>query len=281
MVRFAAYAGASTALAVGVVLHAFNQRPNFYSATVYLAQSQACRIVLLNLVLLSTYTILRALQKALYGPLRAIEREQLWDKSWYAITETALAMTTFRDEVGVYFLVMFGTLLAGKIWAWISESRVDMLEQQPPANPKLFHARMLASLFISELFDILMLNYCVNTLINRPRPGMMVMYAFEYAVLFITSSSITLRYVLSLNEIVVMKKQTQAKLEERREEVRAARQDAERLAAEGTQEMPTNLEREEDIDENDIDVPGWEQKGKYILFLDLVTGKNSNERACA
>ena len=135
-------------------------------------------------------------------------------------------------------------------------------------------------MFISELFDILMLNYCVNTLINQPRPGMMVMYAFEYAVLFITSSSITLRYVLSLNEIVVMKKQTQAKMEERREEIRAARQDAERLAAEGTQQVPPNLEREEDIDENDIDVPGWEQKGKYILFLDLLTGMVLKGPAC-
>lgn len=270
--RFAAYAGVSTALATGVVLHAFNQRPNYYSAIVYLAQSQACRMILLNLVLLSTYTFVRALQKALYGPLRAIEREQLWDKSWYAITETALAMTMFRDEVGVYFMVMFVSLLAGKIWAWISEGRVEILEQQPPANPRLFHVRMMVSLLISEIFDLVMLRYCVNTLISQPRPGMMVMFAFEFAVLFITSSSITLRYFLAVYEIVEVKKQTQAKVQERREEIRAARQEAERQPEEGMERPAPVLEREEDIDENDIDVPGWEAKGKWILFLDLFTG---------
>lgn len=271
--RFAAYAGASTALAGAVIFHAFNQRPNFFSAIIYLSQSQACRMILLNLLALSAYILIRSLQKALYGPLRAIEREQLWDKSWYAITETALAMTTFRDEVGVYFLVMFVSLLAGKIWAWISEGRVEMLEQQPPANPKLFHTRMVASLVIAELFELLMLRYCVNTLISQPRPGMMVMFAFEFAVLFVTSSSTTIRYVLSLQEMAVKIKQTRAKVEERKEEIRVARQESERQRAEGNEQTPAVLEREEDIDENDFDVPGWEGKGTWILFLDLFTGR--------
>lgn len=36
---------ASTVLAAGVVLKAFHERPNFYSASVYLFQSSACRMV--------------------------------------------------------------------------------------------------------------------------------------------------------------------------------------------------------------------------------------------
>ena len=100
----------------------------------------------------------------------------------------------------------------------------------------------------------------------------MVMFAFEFAVLFITSSSITLRYVLALYEIAEVQKQTQAKVQERREEIRMARQEAEQQTGEGTERPPAVLEREEDVDENDIDVPGWEAKGKWILFLDLFTG---------
>lgn len=271
--RFAAYSGVSIALAAIVVTHAFNQRPNFYSATVYLAQSQACRMILLNLAMMSAYTLIRGLQKLLYGPLRAIEREQLWDRSWYAITETALAMTTFRDEVGAYFMIMFVCLLAGKIWAWISESRVDTLEQQAPANPKLFHARLVTSLVISELFDVLMLRYCVNILLEQPRPGMMVMFAFEFAVLFITSSSIMARYTLALQETLIVQRQTKARIEERREEIRAARQDAHRAAADNSTEAAiTPSSNEEDVDDGDIDVPGWQEKGRWILFLDLLTG---------
>ena len=82
------------------------------------------------------------LQRLFYGPLRPIEIEQLYEKAWFAITETCLAMTIFREEVGGWFLVMFVCLLIGKVWGWIGEGRVEILEQQPPSNPRLFHARL-------------------------------------------------------------------------------------------------------------------------------------------
>lgn len=43
--RLAAYAGTSALVAAGALLKAFHQRPNFYSATVYLSQSNACVLV--------------------------------------------------------------------------------------------------------------------------------------------------------------------------------------------------------------------------------------------
>lgn len=226
--------------------------------------------------LLSAGASVYGLQRLLYGPLRAIEIEQLWDKAWYAITETALAMTTFRDEVGGWFFVMFMSLLAGKVWGWIGEGRVETLEQQPPANPRLFHARLLTSLLLSEAFDILMLRYCVRTLLDDARPGMMVMFAFEFAVLAIASTSTTARYGLTLQEKAIIKRQTKAKVEERREELRAARQEADQAGADrGSDSAPAAIRRPEDeeIDESEIDVPGWQEKGRYLLFLDLTTGE--------
>lgn len=47
-------------------------------------------------------------------------------------------------------------------------------------------------------------------------------------------------------------------------------------AAEGN-EAPTFAEplpSEDDVEEMDIEVPGWEAKGQYILSLDLATGEN-------
>ena len=232
--------------------------------------------ILLNMLLLTAGASMYVLQRLFYGPLRAIEIEQLWDKAWYAITETALAMTTFRDEVGGWFFIMFVSLLAGKVWGWISEGRVDIMEQQPPANPRLFHARLMASLLLSETFDLLMLRYCLQTLAAQPRPGMMVMFAFEFAVLAIASSSTTIRYALHLQEKIVIKRQTQLKVEERREEIRNARREAQAQdTQDATTTAPSNLPREEEIDENEIDVPGWQEKGRYILFLDLATGKQT------
>ncbi|RDW71294.1 hypothetical protein BP6252_07857 [Coleophoma cylindrospora] len=270
------YAGASTALAAGVVISAFHQRANFYSACVYLSQSNLCLMILVNLILLIYGSFMYGLQRLCFGPLRPIEIEQLYEKAWFAITETCLAMTIFREEVGAWFLVMFVALLTGKVWGWIGDGRVEVLEQQPPANPRLFHIRLSISLGMSVLYDIWLMSYTIRTVIQQARPNMMVMFLFEFAVLATSSISTMFRYWISLIEASVVKKQTQERLAERRREVREERAQMIRdraVAAEGTSESPSTdgLPNEEDVDEMDIEVPGWEAKGQWVLSLDLAT----------
>ncbi|KAI9781507.1 MAG: E3 ubiquitin-protein ligase hrd1 [Geoglossum umbratile] len=120
----------STVLAAGVVIRAFQERANFYSAAVYLSQSNACLTILTNLLLLCVAGVMFGLQRLLYRPPRPIEIEQLYEKALFAITETRLAMAIFREEVGGWFLVTFVALLVGEVWDWIREGRVELLEQQ-------------------------------------------------------------------------------------------------------------------------------------------------------
>jgi E3 ubiquitin-protein ligase synoviolin len=223
-----------------------------------------------------------------YGPLRPIEIEQLYEKAWFAVTETCLAMTIFRDEVGAWFLVMFVALLAGKVWGWIGEGRVEILEQQPPANPRLVHFRLSLSLVLSLVYDMWLMSYTIRTVIQQARPNMMVMFLFEFAILTTSSWSTAFRYALSLMEARIIKKQTQERLEWRRREVREEREEILRQrAAAGATEGATasenadasesaadlsTLPSEDDVDEMDIEVPGWEAKGQWVLSLDLVTG---------
>ena len=216
------------------------------------------------------------LQRLFYGPLRPIEIEQLYEKAWFAITETCLAMTIFREEVGGWFLVMFICLVIGKVWGWIGEGRVEILEQQPPSNPRLFHARLSISLIISTLFDIFMLQYSINTVLLHARPNMMVMFVFEFAVLTTTSLSTALRYTISLRETAVIKKQIQ----DRRAQLRRDRLSPQ--TREPTADSSTSSELhtsqtiiDADIDSMDIDVPGWEEKGRWVFYLDLATGVES------
>jgi E3 ubiquitin-protein ligase synoviolin len=218
-----------------------------------------------------------------YGPLRPIEIEQLYEKGWFAVTETALAMTIFRDEVGAWFLVMFVALLAGKVWGWIGEGRVEVLEQQPPANPRLVHIRLSLSLTLSLVYDLWLLGYTINTVIQQAKANMMVMFLFEFAILITSSFSTAIRYCISLIEARIVKQQTVERLEWRRREVREEREEIlrQRAAAaaapetaetdEPAPELP-ELPSEDDVDEMDIEVPGWEAKGQWVLTLDLMTG---------
>ncbi|KAF4548611.1 RING-H2 zinc finger domain-containing protein 2 [Elsinoe fawcettii] len=267
--RLAAYAGTSAALAAGALIKAFSQRPNYYSATVYLAQSNACVLILTNLALVCTVSFIYGLQRLLYGRLRPIEIEQLSEKAWYAVLDTLLAMPSLRDDVGGWLLVIFVLLLAGKVWGWIAEGRVDLLEQQPPQNPRLFHARLAASLLVSVAFSSFMTKYCTQSVLDNPRPGMMVIFTFEFAILTIFSLFTLSRYFLALFEIYITQQQTRQKVEERKAEIREERTRALRDSGDETGSIvePTD----DDVDENEVDVPGWEEKRRWLFGLELAT----------
>jgi E3 ubiquitin-protein ligase synoviolin len=257
-------------------------RPRLLYSTVQDARITVWQI-LINLILFIYGSFMYGLQRLCYGALRPIEVEQLYEKAWFAITETCLAMTIFREEVGAWFLVMFVALLTGKVWGWIGDGRVEVLEQQPPANPRLFHIRLSVSLVMSVLYGLWLMKYTINTVIQQARPNMMVMFLFEFAILTTSSFATSFRYGISLMEAKVVKKQTQERLAERRREVREERaemirqREAAATSADGGDAVPSTapLPSEDDVDEMDIEVPGWEAKGQWVLTLDLVTGEQT------
>lgn len=82
------------------------------------------------MMILIASVIGHGLQRLFYGPLRAMEIEQIYEKAWYAVTETCLAMTIFRDEFDVRFIIMFGVLLFMKCFSWIGGGRVEFVSSQ-------------------------------------------------------------------------------------------------------------------------------------------------------
>ena len=217
------------------------------------------------------------LQRLCYGPLRQSEIEQLYERGWFAVTETCLAMTIFREEIGAFFLVMFTSLVTGKVWGWIGEGRVEVLEQQPPTNPRLFHTRLTFSLILSFVYDVSMLMYALNTVVQQARPTMMLMFLFEFAVLAVNSVQTGARYIIWAVEQHITERQKRQRTEARRRQIREQREALVRRSEAG-EEVGAELEElpnEEDIDEMDIEVPGWDSKGQWVLTLDLVIGKNT------
>ncbi|KAG0643577.1 hypothetical protein HOY80DRAFT_372119 [Tuber brumale] len=274
--RLAVYGATSAVLGAGVILSAFNHRANFYSACVHLGQSNACLMVLANLLLLLSILFGHGLQLVFYGPLRAPEIERLYEKAWYAVTETCLAMTIFRDEFDVRFIVMFGVLLFIKCFSWIGGGRVEFMETQPPANPTLFHLRLASSLILLLSACGAMLWHSILSVLERGRPNMMVMFAFEFAILLITSLGITGRYVLNVVEKFILKHEAARRREARaveREEIhnQRAEQRGDNQRRRGSGEIVEDEAAPEDDDDEEIDVGGWEEKGTWVFYLELTT----------
>eukprot|EP00058_Branchiostoma_floridae_P024686 XP_002610176.1 hypothetical protein BRAFLDRAFT_121543 [Branchiostoma floridae] len=67
----------------------------------------------------------KLVRKLFFGQLRAAEMEHLIERSWYAVTETCLAFTVFRDDFSPRFVALFTFLLFLKCFHWLAEDRVD------------------------------------------------------------------------------------------------------------------------------------------------------------
>lgn len=127
-----------------------------------------------NLLILLALIFGHVLQRIFYGPLRATEIEQIYEKAWYAVTETCLAMTIFRDEFDVRFIIMFGVLLFVKCFSWIGAGRVEFMEQQPPERPVLFHIRLASSLLLLAAGCGGLVWHAITSVLERGKPNMMV-----------------------------------------------------------------------------------------------------------
>ncbi|EGX47199.1 hypothetical protein AOL_s00097g38 [Orbilia oligospora ATCC 24927] len=262
--RLVAYGAISTLVASSVVLQAFHQRANFYSACVHLAQSNACVMILTNFGFFMTLMFGKIIQKIFYGPLRAAEVEHLYEKAWYAITETCLAMTIFRDEFHSGYVMMFTILLFLKCFHWLGNDRVDFMEQTPPDHPYLFHIRLAGSLISLLLLDLVLTRHCILTLMQLPKPNMLVMFAFEFAILAVAGSGTLFRYLIAVAERIITLRKTRL-YRERRTRVLQRRVDRGIISEEEMRDILLEEEEAGDV------INAWEGKAIFLFTMEIAT----------
>lgn len=133
------------------------------------------------------------IQQVLFGNLRVIEVEHLYERSWFSVMDTFLALTMFRDEFDVMFVSMFGFLLFVKVFHWICGDRVDFMEQSPDLSLS-FHLRIFATVLWLSLLDISFVIYAAYSVLNSG-PTMLVVFGFEFALLLVNILSTFVKYV--------------------------------------------------------------------------------------
>lgn len=196
--RTTLYCSLSTVLTSVVVLNAFDARPNFFSAAMYLSQSSACLMILTNMFLVCTLISGKILQQIFFGRLRAIEVDHLYERAWYAVTETCLAMTIFREEFDSTFFLFFTLLLTVKIFHWLAQDRIEYMEQTIEVA-RSFHVRMSSIIALLFTVDVWLVASCLNKILAHG-PNVMIMFAFEFTILAATILSVAGKYTLNLIE---------------------------------------------------------------------------------
>lgn len=131
-IRLRAYALLSVLASVACVAHAIHVRRQFYSVVIHLATSKISVTILGNMAFVAALCFAQVLRQMFLGSLRAAELDRLYEKTWFAITETCLALTIFREELRFRFVFMFTVLLFVKVFHWLSQFR-----SIPPYAPGL------------------------------------------------------------------------------------------------------------------------------------------------
>lgn len=195
--RIYAYSIISTLAAISTVAIAFTERSNFYAAVVFLGRSNGCLLVLLNFLFVVALISGRILQLIYFGPLRRSEVELVCERSWYSLVGTLLAVSIFRDDFSVSFVILFGLLLFLKIFHWLSAERVASI-MQSPSVPRIFHARMVSILITLLLADLLLVGFSLQMLIvKKIKIGMMVLFTSEFIILTALLCNTIAQYILN------------------------------------------------------------------------------------
>ncbi|XP_076463487.1 E3 ubiquitin-protein ligase synoviolin A-like [Babylonia areolata] len=186
--------GISFAMTAGVIANAYYQKKQFYPSVVYITKSNPSMAVIYLQAFVFVILMGKLLRKIFFGQLRAAEMEHLIERSWYAVTETCLAFTVFRDDFSPRFVALFTLLLFLKCFHWLAEDRVDFMERSPVISI-LFHMRVLSLLTFLGMLDMYFVNHAYySTLVKGPT--VQLVFGFEYAILFTVIAMTFIKYVL-------------------------------------------------------------------------------------
>ncbi|KAK3594629.1 hypothetical protein CHS0354_013254 [Potamilus streckersoni] len=197
--RSLVFTGLSLVLSSVVVGNAYMQKKQFYPSVVYITKSNSSMAVLYLQAFVFVVLMGKLCRKIFFGQLRAAETEHLIERSWYAVTETCLAFTVFRDDFSPRFVALFTLLLFLKCFHWLAEDRVDYMERSPVIS-WLFHIRAISLITVLFMLDLLFINYAYYSTLLKGASVQLV-FGFEYAILLTVVFMTLTKYLLHCIDI--------------------------------------------------------------------------------
>ncbi|KAG7396839.1 E3 ubiquitin-protein ligase synoviolin [Phytophthora boehmeriae] len=192
--KFWLYSSASLVACVGLLWYTYVTRQQFYPAVIYLVTSKVSVLVLGNAGLVLTTLFGRVLKSLFLGTLRDAEVELLHENVRYAITETCLALTIFREEISFHVMVLFTSLVFLKIFHWLSQARIEFIEQTDIIS-RLTHIRLVGLMAMLAAVDTAFVVWC-SLKVMEIGPSVFILFGFEFLILLVTIVATFLRYVL-------------------------------------------------------------------------------------
>lgn len=186
---------------IGAVAHAYILKVQFYPTIVYLVTSKIAVFMLCNLLIVATVEFGKLCKRIFLSELRTAEVELLYENSRYAITETCLALSIFREELGFATGAMFTTLLFAKMFHWLCQSRLEFMEQAENLS-RFTYCRIVALLMVLASVDAYFVYKCTMDVVDNG-PSVLILFGFEFLILWVTLTAIAIRFCLHIIDLRV------------------------------------------------------------------------------
>lgn len=193
--RLFLYTLVSFAAALAVIANAMLKRGQFYPAVIYLSTSKLSLMVMGNAIFTMLVLVGKTAKVVFFGTLREVEIEQMYDKAWSALIEMCIAMTIFREEFSTRFVALATALSFVKIFHWLTEHRLEYIEQAYLQLPRSAHLRIASLMVLLTALDIMCVQYAVTKTLEKG-PSVLLLFAFEYVVLLATVLTLFVKYLI-------------------------------------------------------------------------------------
>lgn len=166
-----------------MILPVIKTSPTFFAAGVKLSEGIST-VVLANWLVVMAAIIGKALQKVLFGELRLIEIEHIYERSRFTVLNSLIALTMFSND----FLLVPGILtlfsLFMKVFHWVLQDRFDYIFQNATSPAQVIRTRNTMTLFLLLYVDFNLVYSCVEYSFGN-NPDVYFAFGFEFAVMFL------------------------------------------------------------------------------------------------
>ncbi|KAF0726824.1 hypothetical protein AaE_009565, partial [Aphanomyces astaci] len=194
--RFGIYATTSLLAGAGLVGYTYYTRQQFYPTVIYLVTSKVSVMVLCNVAFVMTVLFGQVFKRIFLGTLRDAELEMLYDHARFAIAETCFTLSVFREEMSLRVLGLFTILLFLKTFHWLCQWRGEHIEQSEVVS-RITHVRLVLLMALLAAVDMVFVVVSGLQVAERG-PSVLVLFGFEFLILFVTLVAVFLRYILHL-----------------------------------------------------------------------------------
>ncbi|ONH67678.1 ERAD-associated E3 ubiquitin-protein ligase HRD1 [Cyberlindnera fabianii] len=200
--QFVAYFILSNVLVGLTVYPIIEKSPTFFAAGVQLSEGVSM-IVLANWLVAVAIVIGKVIQTVLFGELRLIEIEHIYERSRFTALNSLFTLAMFSSESLLVpgFLTLI--LLFIKVFHWILKDRYEFVFQHATRPSDIILTRNTVALGVFLYVDYCMIHLCADSTFGST-PDVYFTFGFEFAVLFIDLFVETVRIGLNTWEVAYL-----------------------------------------------------------------------------